>query len=165
MRALPFAAASLAMSGTLVLGAAPSAGAGTTLGQLVHVIKDQGGGAYYNVTTGERFDVVAASAAPTVATFGVRTVDNVVLTETGQLLVTANGLTGSTPLDPVVTVAVTTGVGAYQSAGDQTQYVIVTAGQAVPAENEFALKTATGALLTVNNKVLIPVQRAAGLMP
>ena len=159
MRPRPFAAATLAKStltlasvtltGTLVLGAAPTASAGTTLGQLVHVVKDQGGGAYYNVTTGERFDVVAASAAPTLATFGVRTVDNVVLTETGQLLVSANGLTGSTPLDPVVTVAVTTGEGTYQDASDQTQYVITTVGQAVPAGNEFALNwTASGWLAT-----------------
>ena len=139
-----------------------SASADTALGHLVFVVKDQAGGAYYNVTTGERYALVAASAVPTLAIAGVQTADGVVLTVDGQLYEPLDKAVDGTPLADVVTVAQTSGTGTYVDAATGAQYVLTEERDAVPAANIYALRLATGAILTVNADVLLPVQAATG---
>lgn len=151
-----------AATGAAVAAMSP-AGAATSAGQVVHVVKDQAGGAFYNVVSGERFDVVAVSAAPTLGVFGVQAADGAVLTESGALLTPINMAVAGTAADSVVAVAETTGVGTYQSANDGAVYTVSSVGTALPAGNEYALKTATGAILTINNKLLLPIEFKTGL--
>jgi hypothetical protein len=142
---------------------APPASADPAAGQIVHVVKDQAGGAYYNITTGERFDVTATSAATSLSGFAVKATNGLVLTDLGQILVPVNGLVDPTPAATVVQVAETNAIGTYQDAETQAMFVITTAGSTVPAANEWALQFATGTILTINNEVLLPVQHALGL--
>ena len=161
-RAVQAIGVAAAAAGVVAAASAP-AGASTSAGQAVHVVKDQAGGAFYNVVTGERFDVTAASAVSTLGVFGIQAADGAVLTESGALLAPINTAVGGTVADSVVAVAETTGVGTYQSANDGAVFTVQSVGAALPAGNEFALKTATGAILTLNSDVLLPIQSATGL--
>jgi hypothetical protein len=153
----------LAAAAGVIAGTAPAAGADNEAGQIVHVVKDQGGGAYYNVVTGERFDVTATSAVTTLSGFGVQAASGIVLTDLGQILLPVNGVTDPTPAATVVQVVETTALATYQDATTGALYAIRTVGQTIPAGNELALKLATKTILTINNKVLIPIEHATGL--
>jgi hypothetical protein len=144
------------------LASATTAG-GVSSAKVLYVVKDQGGGAFYNVKTGETFELAATSIAGTLAKFAVQAADGVVLTETGDILAPVGGASQGTPADQVVSVVATTGVGTYQDASTGAKFVISTASASIPAANELALKTATGEIVTINGKVLIPVESKTGL--
>lgn len=154
-------AAATTVAGLMTL--APSASASTPAGHLVFVVEDQTGGAYYNVKTGERYDVTSLSLVPNLGIAGVQAASGIVLSSDGQLYEPLDLVASGTPGESVVTVAQTTATGTFVDETDQTQWVLVTERSAVPAANEFALQLADGTILTVANHVLIPVQSATGL--
>ena len=137
--------------------------ASMTPGQLVFVVKDQAGGAYYNVTTGARFALVAATAVPTVAIAGVATSDGLVLTADGQLLQPLADAAQGSPAAEVVSVARTTGVGSWEDASTGAQFELVDVRADLPIASEFALRASKDAILTINDKLLVPVQATTGL--
>ena len=152
-----------ACTGAFVPG--PPVSAATEAGHLVWVVEDQTGGLYYNVKTGERFDVASLQFVPNLGIAAVQAASGLVLSTDGQLFAPLGQTSEGTPGESVVTVGETTGVGTFVDAADETQWVLVDERSTVPAVNEFALKLADGTILTVANHVLIPVQSATGLTP
>lgn len=142
----------------LVMSTGLPATASTSPSQLVFLVKDQGGGAFYNVTTGERYDVTAVSAVPTLGIFGVQAADGTVMDSTGQLFEPVGTATVGTPADSVVTVVQNSATGTFADAATGATYALATAGAAIPAGNQLALQTATNTILLLNGHVLIPVQ-------
>lgn len=141
----------------------PVASAAMSPGQLVFVVKDQTGGAYYNLTTGARYALVASTAVPTLAIAGVETTDGLVLTADGQLLQPLADAAQGSPAAAVVEVARTTGVGTWEDVATGAQFTLVDARAGVPAGGYYALQLSRDSILTVNGELLVPVQAGAGL--
>src|SRR4051812_27651677 len=144
------------LAATAGIAAAATPSVADTNSKFVRVVKDQAGGAYYNLVTGERFDVTAASAVPSLAEAGIKFTGGLILTETGDLLVPVGGTVDGSPAATVVEVAETTEYGTYQSAVDGALFAVQTAGGILPAGNEYAIQLATGTIITINNEVLLP---------
>jgi hypothetical protein len=158
--ALKASGVALAAAGLLVPLSLPASA--DFASQCVFLVKDQAGGAYYNLTTGERFDVIVASAVPTIGVFAVEAADGFVMSADGALFGPIDRQTQGSPGDAVVQVVQTNVGGAYQDASTGAEYALVTAGATIPAENDYALMTATNTLLLVNGDVLLPIQKATG---
>jgi len=161
-------AAGVIAAGSLLSLSGASLASATTVGPVttaktIHVVKDQGGGAFYNLKTGESYELAATSIAPNLAIYAVQASDGVVLTETGDLLGPVTGDAQDTPADSVVAVAATTGTGTYVDASTGVKYAVTTVGTTLPADNQYALKTATNTIVLLNGKVLVPVTNATGL--
>lgn len=158
IRVVTTAGVAVAACAGLLAGEVPAASA-STLGNLVFVVKDQTGGAYYNVTTGARYDVVAATAAPTLAVAAVQAADGVVLATDGELFAPL----GTTPADSVATVVENDVNGTLVDQSTGVEYNISGVGGDLQTGYMYALELTTGMILGVNNHVLLPVQRATGL--
>src|SRR5947209_4970771 len=147
-RLMQAAVAGVFACGSVAVVAEPTSAA-MSPGTLVWVVKDQAGGAFYNVTTGARYAVVAASAVPTLAIAGLQTADGVVLTADGDLLQPLAAAATGTPAEVVVGVARTTGVGTWEDASNNAQFTLVDVRDAVPGETGFALQLSKDVILTV----------------
>lgn len=150
-------ACATAGAGAILTTAVPAQA--STAGQLVFVVKDQAGGAFWNVTTGARYDLVAASAAPTLGIAAVQAADGTILAADGEVLAPF----GSTPLDSEVAVVEAQANGTLVDTSTAAEYDLAQVSPQMQSEYTLALKLTTGAILTINNHVLLPVQQATGL--